>query len=137
MTNITIETTVHADPADVWAAWTKPEHITRWAFASDDWIAPHAGNDLRTGGRFKTVMAAADGSAEFDFAGTYTRVVEGEAIEYDMDDGRHVSATFTETPDGVHIVQTFEAEEENPVDFQRAGWQAILDNFRTYVEGMG
>jgi len=134
MTQITIETTVHADPARVWEAWNEPEHITRWAFASDDWTAPHAESDLRAGGRFKTVMAAADGSEQFDFSGVYTRVAVGEAIEYDMDDGRHVSTLFSEVPGGVRIAQTFEAEEENPVDFQRAGWQAILDNFKRYAE---
>jgi uncharacterized protein YndB with AHSA1/START domain len=137
MTQITIETIVHADPAHVWQSFIMPEHVTRWAFASDDWIAPHAENDLREGGRFKTVMAAADGSAQFDFTGIYTRVEEGKAIEYDMDDGRHVSVRFSEVPGGVHITQTFEAESENPVEMQRAGWQAILDNFKKYAEGMG
>jgi uncharacterized protein YndB with AHSA1/START domain len=134
MTEITIETTIHADPDHVWETWTKPEHITRWAFASDDWTAPHAENDVRTGGRFKTVMAAADGSQQFDFSGVYTRVADREAIEYDMDDGRHVRTRFSEVPGGVHVSQTFEAEEENPVEMQREGWQSILDNFKKYTE---
>jgi hypothetical protein len=27
------------------------------------------------------------------------------------------------------VIEQFEAEQTNPVDMQRAGWQSILDNF--------
>ena len=79
-------------------------------------------------------MAAEDGSAKFDFAGKYTAVEEPELIEYDMDDGRHVKVEFAQSPEGVTITETFDPEDENPADMQRAGWQAILDNFRKLVE---
>jgi uncharacterized protein YndB with AHSA1/START domain len=95
-----------------------------------------AENDVRPSGRFKTVMAAKDGSGGFDFTGAYTNVQHQALIEYDMDDGRHVKAVFTETPVGVRIVQTFDPEQENDVEFQRAGWQAILDNFKRYAESL-
>lgn len=131
---ITVQTAVKAPMAKVWECWNKPEHITSWAFASDDWEAPAAENDLRMGGRFKTVMAARDKSASFDFTGTYTAVRENELIEYDSDDGRHVKVEFEETPEGVKIVESFEPENENPEEMQRSGWQAILDNFKKYVE---
>ena len=55
----------------VWECWNKPEHITGWAFASDDWEAPAAGNDLRVGGKFKTTMAAKDNLTP-DLGGTGT-----------------------------------------------------------------
>jgi Uncharacterized conserved protein len=134
--SITVETTIHAPIEKVWECLNKPEHITKWAFASDDWEAPAAENDLRVGGRFKTVMAAKDGSDGFDFTGTYTAVKEHELIEYDMDgeDKRHVKTTLTETPDGVHVTQTFDPENENPLEIQREGWQAILDNFKKHAE---
>jgi uncharacterized protein YndB with AHSA1/START domain len=131
---ITVQCVVKAPIEKVWEVWTKPEHIVRWAFASDDWEAPAAENNLRTGGRFKTAMAAKDKSMGFDFTGVYTNVKEHELIEYDIDDGRHVKVEFTELPEGVKITETFEPENENPEKMQRSGWQAILDNFKRYAE---
>lgn len=131
---ITVETRVRAPMDTVWRCWTEPEHIVQWAFASDDWEAPAAENDVRVGGRFKTVMAAKDKSASFDFTGVYTDVQEHAVIAYEMDDGRKVHITFESTPEGVHIVETFDPEQTNPEDMQRAGWQAILNTFAAYVE---
>jgi uncharacterized protein YndB with AHSA1/START domain len=131
---ITVQTVVNAPFAKVWEYWNRPEHIVRWAFASDDWEAPAAENDLRVGGKFRTVMAAKDKSSSFDFTGTYTAIRENELIEYDLDDGRQVRAEFTELPEGVRITESFEPENQNPEEMQRTGWQAILDNFKKYVE---
>jgi len=136
MNPITIETTVNAPIETVWDVWNKPEHITRWAFASQDWEAPRAENDLRTGGSFKTRMQAKDGSEGFDFEGVYTNVEDEKLIEYDMPDGRHVKITFEKTPEGVKITETFDPESKNSEDLQRAGWQAILDNFKKYTESV-
>ena len=106
-----------------------------WAFASDDWEAPHAENDLRPEGRFKTTMAAKDGSTSFDFEGTYTTVDEHSVIEYTMDDGRKASIRFEAQDDGdTTVTESFDPESQNPEEMQRAGWQAILDNFKKYVE---
>nr|WP_294803745.1 SRPBCC family protein [uncultured Nitrososphaera sp.] len=131
---ITVQTVVNAPVEKVWECWNRPEHITGWAFASDDWEAPAAENDLRVGGRFKTTMAAKDKSASFDFGGVYTSVKEHELIEYDMDDGRHVKVEFADSPQGVKITETFEPENTHPENVQRSGWQAILNNFKKYAE---
>ncbi len=131
---ITIKTTVNAPMEKVWDYWNKPEHITGWAFASDDWEASGVENDIRVGGKFKTVMGAKDKSSSFDFTGTYTDIKEHALIEYDMSDGRHVKVEFTETSEGVKITETFDPESENSEEMQRSGWQAILDNFKKYVE---
>lgn len=106
----------------------------KWAFASDDWEAPAAENDVRVGGKFKTVMAAKDKSTSFDFTGLYTSVKNYELIEYDIDDGRHVKVEFAKLPEGVRVTETFEPEKINPEDMQRSGWQAILDNFKKYAD---
>lgn len=119
---------------EVWDAWTNPEHITKWTFASDDWVAPLSENDLREGGKFKTRMEAKDGSAGFDFEGTYDLVEEYEKIEYTMADGRRVEVSFVNTPQGVMVTEKFDPENMNSEEMQRAGWQAILDNFKKYVE---
>lgn len=133
---ITVETIVKAPMSKVWECWNKPEHIINWAFASDDWEARDAENDVKVGGRFKTTMAAKDKSKSFDFTGVYTAVKKHELIEYDMDDGRHVKVTFTQLPEGVKVTEAFDPENENSEEVQRSGWQSILDNFKKYVEGI-
>lgn len=132
---ITVQAVVNAPLETVWKLWTGPEHITQWNHASDDWEAPSVENDLRAGGRFTCVMAAKDGSARFDFGGTYTNIVDQSRIEYDMDgNGRHVTVEFVPEPDGVRVRETFDPETENPTEMQRDGWQSILNNFKAYAE---
>lgn len=132
---ITIETTINAPVSKVWEYWNNPAHIKQWAFAADTWHAPQASNDLRIGGKFSTTMAAKDGSMSFDFEGTYTDVKENELIAYEMADGRKVKIKFNEVDSKTHIIETFDPENENPLEMQRGGWQAILDNFRKHTEG--
>lgn len=131
---ITIETTVNAPVGKVWQRWTEPAHVQAWNNASDDWYTPRAENDLRAGGRFTYTMASRDGANRFDFSGIYDEVVENRRLAYTLDDGRKVSIHFHEQGDQTHIVETFDPENINPTDMQRAGWQAILDNFRKYAE---
>jgi len=133
-TAITVETTVQAPVAKVWDYWNQPEHIKQWAFASDDWHVPASENDLRTGGKFSTTMAAKDGSFSFDFGGVYTQVKEHKLIEYTLGDERKVSILFSSIGDATKIVETFEAEDTHSVEMQQSGWQAILDNFKKYTE---
>src|SRR5688572_19425999 len=133
-TSITVETLVKAPIEKVWACWTEPQHITKWCQASDDWHAPYADNDLRTGGKFRTTMAAKDGSVSFDFDGVYSNVKHHDVIEYEIADGRKVKITFSAKGRETKVVETFEAEGTNPIELQRGGWQAILDNFKKYTE---
>ena len=131
---ITVTNTINAPVKMVWEYWTKPEHITQWNNASDDWHTPRAENDLRTGGKFTSRMEAKDGSMGFDFGGVYDAVKENEYIEYTMEDGRKVNVRFTSKGDQTEVVESFDAEETNSIDMQRDGWQAILNNFKRYVE---
>jgi uncharacterized protein YndB with AHSA1/START domain len=133
-TIITVENTINAPLEKVWEYWTKPEHITKWNNASDDWHSPHAENDLREGGRFLARMEAKDGSIGFDFGGVYDVVRKHEYIEYTLGDGRKVDVTFSGEGRSTKVVEKFEAESMNAIDMQKTGWQAILDNFKKYVE---
>jgi uncharacterized protein YndB with AHSA1/START domain len=133
-TSITVESTVKAPVEKVWKFWNGPEHITKWAYASPEWHTPRAENDLRVGGKFNSRMEAKDGSMGFDFSGVYDDVKPNEYIAYTMADGRRVSIKFTGKGNETKVIETFEAESENPIEMQRGGWQAILDNFRKYVE---
>jgi uncharacterized protein YndB with AHSA1/START domain len=132
--NITIQTIINAPIEKAWQYWTSPEHITQWNNASDDWHTPRAENDLQIGGKFTTRMEAKDGSFGFDFGGVYDDVKTNELISYTLGDGRKVSITFSGNENETTVTETFEIEEENPADMQRAGWQAILDNFKKYTE---
>ena len=131
---ITVESTVQAPVEKVWDFWTSPEHIVQWNNASPDWHTPKSENDLRPGGKFLTRMEAKDGSFGFDFEGTYIDIKTNELIAYTLSDGRTVSITFTSEGDRTRVTETFEPENQNPIELQRGGWQAILDNFRNYVE---
>lgn len=131
---ITVEATIDAPITKAWECWTGPEHIVHWNFASDDWCCPRAQNDVRVGGRFNGRMEARDGSAGFDFTGTYTAVEPERRLTYVMDDGREASVEFIAQDGGCRIRETFEAEEENSLEMQQTGWQAILDSFKKYVE---
>lgn len=135
-TMITVETTVNAPVEKVWQTWTAPQHIMQWCSASEDWHAPKAENDLREGGKFMTRMEAKDGSFGFDFGGVYDTVKNHEQIAYTMGDGRTVNVLFAANGNTTQITETFEAETTNPVEMQRSGWQAILDNFKRYTESI-
>jgi uncharacterized protein YndB with AHSA1/START domain len=131
---ISVETTVAVSIARVWQAYTTPEDIKQWNAASDDWHTTAATVDLREGGDFSSRMEAKDGSFGFDFAGTYTKIVAPKLIEYTFGD-RTAQIEFAEGPNGVQVRVTFDAEATNPVEMQKQGWQAILNNFARHVEG--
>ena len=131
---ITVEATVNAPMEKAWNYWNEPKHVTHWCFASDDWCAPTAENDLRTGGKFKTRMEAKDGSMGFDFEAIYTNVELHKVIEYKLADERKVKITFTSHGNETTVIDTFDPENENPVEMQRGGWQAILNNYKKYCD---
>jgi uncharacterized protein YndB with AHSA1/START domain len=131
---ITIRATINAPIETVWNAWNEPESIKQWNFASDEWCAPKAENDLRVDGSFTYRMEARDGSMGFDFGGKYTEVEQHEKIVYMLEDDRVVKIQFIADGDKTDIIETFQAEDENTLELQKSGWQAILNNFKKYVE---
>lgn len=135
-TLITVQANIHVPLENAWQLWTKPEHIIHWNNASEDWCSPRAENDLKVGGKFLFRMEARDGSIGFDFEGIYENVKPNELIEYVMADGRKAKITFTGDGDETTIVESFDAENVNSIELQRGGWQAILNNFKKYAEGI-
>jgi uncharacterized protein YndB with AHSA1/START domain len=130
---ITVETIIKAPIDKVWDAYVTPEDIKQWNAASDDWHTTQSTVDLRDGGSFSSRMEAKDGSFGFDFAGTYTRIIPHELIEYSLGD-RNCAVKFFSRISDVTVRSTFDAETEHPLEVQRAGWQAILENFAGHVE---
>jgi uncharacterized protein YndB with AHSA1/START domain len=132
---ITVQAVINAPVEKVWKLWTTPEYITKWNNASDDWHTPRAENDLQVGGKFLYRMEAKDGSFGFDFVGVYDEIRKNELIAYTIADERKVRVTFTKNNDvETKVVETFEAESTHPLEMQRDGWQAILNNFKKHVE---
>ena len=131
---IEIESKINAELDRVWEYWTKPEHITKWNKASEDWLCPNAENDLKEGGRFKYRMESQDGKVGFDFAGTYKEVREKEKLTYELEDGRNAEVTFSEEDGNVMIKEILDTEDDNPVDQQEQGWKSILQSFKGYTE---
>jgi len=133
-TTLTVTATVKASIEKVWKFWTRPEHITQWNNASDDWHTPYVSNDLRPEGKFNYRMEAKDGSFGFDFEGIYNKVKTNEFIDYTITDGRKVHILFEAIGYTTVITESFEAEEVNSLELQQGGWQAILNNFKKYAE---
>lgn len=131
---ISVSVLVPAAIEKVWLSYVTPEDIIKWNAASEDWHTTSSRVDLRAGGSFSSRMEAKDGSFGFDFEGTYTQIIEHELIEYEFG-GRTANVKFDKQPDGVRVTVEFDAEEENSQEDQRAGWQAILDNFNRHVQG--
>lgn len=131
---IKIEATISAELAKVWNCWIRPQHITQWNFASDDWCCPTACNDVKVGGNYSARMEAKDGSFGFDFSAVYNEVIEQKKLTYTLEDGRKVITEFQKLDDKTKVTTVFDAEKENSEDMQRDGWQAILNNFKKYAE---
>ncbi len=133
---LTVTTTINKNVKTVWEAFTLPQHITNWYFASPDWHAPSSENNPIIGGKFKTRMEAKDGSFGFDFSGTYTNVILHKELDYTLDDNRLVTVSFKVENNQTIVTESFEPESENTHELQQQGWQLILDNFKKYTESL-
>lgn len=132
--SLTIRTSINAPLQDVWNKFNNPGHVVNWNFASDDWHCPKAEGTLEAGKTFSATMAAKDGSMSFDFVGTYQEIIPQKKIMYTIADGRKVTVKFDKMDNQVIVTENFEPESVHPLEFQRGGWQAILDNFKKYAE---
>lgn len=132
-TEITVKTTVNASVEKVWDYYNNPEHITKWNFADPSWYCPNAENDMRVGGKYRARMEAKDGSFGFDFEAIYSEIIDGKQFTYGFGD-RTANVKFLPVSNQTEVIVTFDAENENPIEMQRAGWQSILNNFKNYTE---
>lgn len=130
---ITVTASIAASPAKVWDYYTQAAHIVNWNFADPSWHCPRASNDLKAGGKYFARMEARDASFGFDFEAVYTSVDEGKAFSYAFG-GRVAEVVLSPKGDFTEISVSFDPEEENSLELQRAGWQAILNNFKAYTE---
>ncbi|RZK58820.1 MAG: ATPase [Pedobacter sp.] len=131
---VTVEATINAPVEKVWKVWNTPSDIIKWNTPDPSWHTPSSENDLRVGGKFKNRMEAKDGSFGFDFEGIYDSVELDKEITYTMGDGRQATTLFSEQDGKTHVTTTFDTETQNDPEFQKQGWQSILNSFVRYVE---
>lgn len=137
MKSVTVQQTIEMPLKICWHVWNHPDHIVNWYSASPDWHTPKASNEVVPGGEFCYRLAARDGSMAFDYRGSYAEVVVQEKLTFHLEDGRKVTVTFEKLDDvQTQITENFEPESINSIDIQRSGWQAILDHFKSYCEGL-
>lgn len=131
---VTVSVLVNAAPERAWKAFTSPEAITEWNFASPDWHCPRAKSDLHEGGAFCYRMEARDGSFGFDFEGRFLKVSPPMELRYSLGKEREVVVQITREGGQTRVSQSFAPESTHSLEQQRAGWQSILDNYKKYVE---
>lgn len=137
MQKLTVTTEINKPIDEVWDFFNNPKHIINWNFAHESWECPSAKNDLKVNGKLEVRMQAKDGSFGFDLVGTYDEVVKNELIKYHFEDGRNIEVIFEKlSDDKTKVTENFDPENQNPLDFQKDGWQAILDNFKKYSENI-
>lgn len=137
MKQVTIQTEINKPINQVWDFFNNPKHIVNWNFAHESWECPSASNDLKVGGKLDVRMQARDGSFGFDLIGIYDDVIENKLIKYHFEDDRNIEVIFEKlSDDKTKVTENFDPENQNPVEFQKDGWQAILDNFKKYSESL-
>jgi uncharacterized protein YndB with AHSA1/START domain len=131
-----VTTTVKATSGEVWERLFGPEHLLHWYFAHESWWCPSASFDPVAGGSFSIRMEARDGSFGFDFTGDVLEAEKPNRLVARLGDGRSMEIQVSEVAEGTRVDEWFEPESENPLDMQQAGWQAILNQFKTYSDGL-
>lgn len=157
---IHITRVIDAPRAQVWDAWTNPEHLKHW-WGPRDFTAPHIKTDLRKGGKYLYAMhgpAGTDFDKDMWSGGEYKEVIPMEKIvasDYFADEqGNKVNGKDVgmpgEWPDEMLVTVTFEdagegktkltlVHEGHPADFAdmaEGGWNESLDKFQKVVASL-
>ena len=131
-----VSTTVRATAEQTWERLFGASHLIHWYFAHESWRCPSAEFTPEAGGTFSIRMEARDGSFGFDFAGRVLEAVHPHRLVAELGDGRAMEFQLTPVEEGCRVDEWFEPEAENPHELQQGGWQAILNQFQTYSDGL-
>ena len=150
--DLVLERVVDVAPELIWAAWTQPEHLTKW-FTPAPWTTPEAEVDLRPGGIFRTVMRSPDGDIA-DNSGCYLEIVENRKLVWtgalgpgfrpnDFSGGGFpFTAALTLEPVGAGTKYTATVMHATTEDSKAhadmgflEGWGAALDQLVAYMKG--
>jgi uncharacterized protein YndB with AHSA1/START domain len=148
--DLVLERIVDVSRELVWAAWTKPEHLSKW-FTPAPWTVADCEIDLRPGGIFRTTMRSPEG-AEFPNSGCYLEVVPNERLVFTdaLGAGYRPSGkgfmtaiiTLESVGSGTRYTATvLHADEEARKRHEdmgfRDGWGKALDQLVAHVKTMG
>lgn len=128
------ETTIDLPVEKVWELWTNAEHIPNWNNVSEEWVTRWAENDATKGGKFFFRMETRDGTQGFDYRGEYMNVIQYKVLESVLDDGRKDKVEFMSNGRHTRLLQTFEANDTDPVEMQQHFCQAVVESFKHYAK---
>jgi uncharacterized protein YndB with AHSA1/START domain len=131
---ITHQITVNCPIQQVWELWTKPTHIAHWNNIDENWHTPVIEVDLTEGGHFLYKMQSRDGREGFDYTGRFDTIIKFQRIEYTLNDGRRTVNIFTSQGEATSITETFESENQTPIEIQKEFCLKILESFKHYAE---
>lgn len=132
-----VQVTVNQPLEKVWEVFNSDYHMKNWFFASPEWYVSQAENNFTEGGKIIIGMDSMDGSSAFKYEGSYRYIEYQQQVEYVLSDGRAVRTQFEQVDGGVLIQQKFQPENSVSEEVQRTGWQSILNQFKSYIEGLG
>lgn len=128
-----IRRTFSASPAEVFEAWTRPEHLKRWWGMNDKFTTPIAEVDLRVGGRYRLAMKPPDNDDLYIVSGTFLEVNPPHRLVYTWTwENAHeaettVTVVFHEREGATEVVLTHGPFEAAPRrDRHAAGWDGCL-----------
>jgi len=136
MEALSVQTSIKAPIEKVWKCWTTPADIIQWNNPSEDWETTSVTLHLKDNGNFIYKMKTKDDSVAFDFTGIYDKVIINEYIKSTLFDGRKVVNIFKSNGDETILIENFDPEAQTPIPDQEAFTQAVIDNFKKYVEGL-
>jgi uncharacterized protein YndB with AHSA1/START domain len=136
--SLTIKRRFNASPAKVFSAWIDPQKVKRWMGPGEVQVMSAEG-DPRTGGRYRWLMKAPDGT-EHDVSGVYREVIPNEKLVFTWawksTPERESLVTVLIKPDGQGSLMTLTHEQffdEDARDRHNQGWTGAMDKLEKYL----
>jgi uncharacterized protein YndB with AHSA1/START domain len=130
---VTIVRVFKASPQELFDAWTKPEHFSRWFGENDSEIsAENISMDARPGGKWNATMIHGPDRIEIPFHGEFVEVVEPERVVMTLTDQGNVAAGLYET---LTAVFTDLGDGRTEMHFTQRGGNVSSDEYTRALRG--
>jgi len=135
---------IRASRERVYEAWTNPEILKKW-FGPTHFVCPNAQLDVREGGSYsidvKPLPEANSPHGMATAAGTYTKVVPNELLQFTWDPTWNpgevslVTVTFADARGGTQInIRHERFASEQSRDGHKNGWSGSIEKLATLTE---
>jgi uncharacterized protein YndB with AHSA1/START domain len=131
-----------AVPADVYAAWTRPELLAQW-FGPHHTRVVSAELDARVGGRFRIVLVE-DNGAGHEVSGAYSEVEPEQKLVFSWawsetpERTSRVTVTFRAVPDGTELTMVHDRfADADTATRHRRGWTESLERLSARYAARG